>query len=438
MIIFPAAIPAAFFEEVVMDHSHHQPINPLPLDQLVADALHYLDKLGYSRRSRRRYRTIWKQLIEFSREHDLGKHYEPALAHRFIEAVRQPGGVALDRCIGWRRHAVHGVRVLGDFARDGYIKRRRTDLQKIKIPPALKKPLRDYERYALDRVHLRSTTLEGRVREITLFLDVLRSRNVKTFDQVQPDDITAFVTSRAHLTARGVSRAVSDVRQFLRYLLLRGIVQRDLSQVLPTVRVPQDAAIPSVWDTELVTQLLNVVDRSSPRGKRDYAILLLACRLGLRLGDIRALTLDDLHWEDAVVEIRQRKTQEPLLLPLTNEVGEALIDYLKSGRPQSSHREVFLVARPPFKPFSDNSRLHHIVTHWRQLAGIKFRSAQHHGLHSLRHTLATQLLQNETPFYVISEVLGHARARSTLIYAKADVEALRGAALDTEEACHVE
>ena len=227
------------------------------------------------------------------------------------------------------------------------------------------------------------------------------------------------------------------MRSFLQFLLRRGILQRDLGPALPTIRVPQDATIPSVWDPELLVQLLNAVDRSSPRGKRDYAIFLLACRLGLRAGDIRTLKLDDLKWEAATIEITQSKSLAPLCLPLTEEVGEALIDYLKSGRPQTDHREVFLTLTPPFLPFRGNSNLYHIVTHWKQLAGIHFRTKQHQGLHSLRHTLATKLLREQTPIHVISEILGHATTASTLIYAKAEVETLRTAALDPEEVPHV-
>ena len=144
---------------------------------------------------------------------------------------------------------------------------------------------------------------------------------------------------------------------------------------------------PSVWHPELVAGLLGAVDRSSAKGKRDYAILLLACRLGLRAGDIRTLKLEDLHWDESTIKITQAKTDEPLSLPLTNEVGEALIDYLKSGRPQTTHREVFLKVRPPFSPFTEN-HLYHIVTYWRLLLGITFRSSQKRGIHSLRHTLA--------------------------------------------------
>jgi len=112
-----------------------------------------------------------------------------------------------------------------------------------------------------------------------------------------------------------------------------------------------------------------------------------------------------------------------------------LINYLKSGRPQTGRREVFLKLNPPFAPFSQDNHLYYIVKYWKQLAGIQFPTQQRHGLHSLRHTLATQLLQAETPFHVISDILGHATMASTLIYVKADVETLRSAALDTEEVC---
>jgi len=180
---------------------------------------------------------------------------------------------------------------------------------------------------------------------------------------------------------------------------------------------------------------LEAVDRSSAKGKRDYAILLLACRLGMRVGDIRTLKLDQLHWDDSTIELTQSKTGGPLRLPLTNEMGEALIDYLKSGRPQTAHREVFLKVNPPFAPFTGNN-LHHIVTYWRLLAGIRFRTPQKRGIHSLRHTLATRLLQKGTPFTTIAEILGHTSLESTRIYAKADVEALRSVALDPEEVNH--
>jgi site-specific recombinase XerD len=345
---------------------------------------------------------------------------------------------------GWRQHAVFGVKVLADFAKNGYVERAFADVDAIHLVSAMQNTLRDYVEYCKDRLHLRPGTLYVRTRELTILLDFLYSKKARTLDQIQARDLSEFISCRADLPLLGkirrdhwlqpktVARIVSDMRSFLRFLAMRGILQKDLSVELPKIRVPRDATIPSVWDQELIVRLLGAVDRSSPKGKRDYAILLLAGRLGLRAGDIRTLKLDNLRWAESTIEITQAKTSTPLTLPLTNEVGEALIDYLKSGRPQTAHREVFLKAKPPFDPFRQDTHLHHIVTYWRELAGIRFRTPQKRGIHSLRHTLATRLLEKGTPFTTIAEILGHTSLESTRIYAKADVEALRSVALDPE------
>lgn len=156
----------------------------------------------------------------------------------------------------------------------------------------------------------------------------------------------------------------------------------------------------------------------------------------MRSSDIRALNLDHIDWAAETITFTQVKTGMPLRLPLTGEVGNALIDYIKSVRPKTQYREVFLSLRPPFRPFSKNAHLHHIVTYWRQLAGIHFKSPQRHGLHSLRHSLATHLLEDDVPFSVIADILGHASMSSTMIYAKASVESLRQVALSVQEVGH--
>jgi len=419
-----------------MDQSDRPLSANLPLERLVSSALGQLKQLGYSRRSLYRYRTIWKHLADFSRQEELGNEFSENLTIRFLDEYRIRDGELVEPEEGWRRHIVFATKVLGDFARHGHIKRPLTNLDSIKLLPAMKKSLHDYEHYCKDKLYLRPWTIHSRITGLTIFLDFLGSRKVKTLDQMQALDLSEFVSSRNHLKPTTVARIVSDMRSFLRFLTLRGILQKDLSLELPTVRIPKDAHIPSVWDRELIVKLLGAIDRSSAKGKRDYAILLLACRLGLRDGDIRTLTLDNLNWEDAKIEITQSKTNTSLTLPLTEEVGEALIDYLKSGRPKTTYREVFLKLNPPFEPFGRHN-LYHIVTYWRQLAGITFRSEQHRGLHSLRHTLATRLLQEETPFHTLGEILGHATLESTRIYAKADVEALRSVALDPEEVSDV-
>lgn len=419
-----------------MGQAKHQVAGRRPLDRLIDKALKELTRIGYSSRSLRRYRTIWRHLVEFSRQGDLRNGFSAELATSFLAAYRIRDGENLTRTNAWRRHAAYGIKVLDDFSRDGRIERWRTDMQRIQIPSAMKKPLRDYEQYCKERCHHRSSTLQERVREIAIFLDFLGSRDVNRLSQLQATDLSAFVTSRQRLRAKTISRIVSDLRMFLRFLTARGIIRQDLRHALPRIRTPRYATVPPVWDQALLKRLLKAVDRSSPMGKRDYAMFLLACRLGLRPGDIRSLTLDSLDWDAAVLEITQSKTSRSLRLPLTDEVGEALVDYLRHGRPPSHHREVFLHLQAPFAPFRYGSHISDRLKFWRQQAGIRFHTEQRHGLHSLRHTLATQLLQQDTAFPVIADILGHATTTSTLIYAKADVEALRRAALDVGEVRH--
>ena len=420
-----------------MEDSTRQVSSDLALEHVIAGAVSELERLGYSRRSLNRYCAVWRHFVEFYLDSDVIDEYCKDIVVKFYRRYRMLDGERLKPGGGWRRHIEMALKVLEDFARDRHIERAIIDMQRIKVPARMMKTVRDFEQYCRDRRHLSPRTLCDRMRDVAIFADFLGSRNVTSFDQVQSADISAFVTSRHHLAAKTVSRIVSHVRAFLRFLLLRGSLHRDLSHVLPVVHIPSDATVPSVWDPELVIRLLEVVDRSSPKGKRDYAILLLACRLGLRVGDIRTLTLNNLKWETATLEITQSKSLAALCLPLTEEIGEALIDYLRSGRSPSDRREVFLTLTPPFRPFASTDNLYRIVNYWKEIAGIHFRTPQRHGLHSLRHTLATQLLHEQTPFHIISEILGHATTASTLIYAKSDVETLRTAALNTEEVRHV-
>lgn len=408
----------------------------LALEPLCQSAARELLMRSYTIRTLNRYKRVWEQLADFARAQGQPAVYSRDLALRFEEAFGLRDGEVLKEGQRWRRHLVFGIKVLDDFARTGTISRFAVETTGLRVPSGMHKALREYEQYARERRHLRPNSLAERMRSIAVFMDFLRTRGLETLDALQAEDLSAFVRSRTAWRQRTVAGVSCSVRLFLRYLFMRGILPRDLSAAIPTVRLASNAKVPSVWEPELVEQLLAAVDRSSPKGRRDYAILLLAARLGLRLGDIKALTLDNLHWTTSTIEIVQNKTGEPLVLPLIEEVGTALIDYLRAGRPPVGHRHLFTNLTPPFEPICERARLHGVVAYWRELAGIKFKTPQRQGLHSLRHTLATRLLGAQTPFPVISAVLGHASPATTFIYAKADVETLRIAAIDPEEVCH--
>ena len=410
----------------------------LPLDELTFSALSQLQVLQYDQRSIRRYQTVWRKLLIYAQQRNYkGKLREQLivdfLAHHNIDPQLPVGSNN-----GWKLHAEYGLTLLWSYARYGYFERGNQDATRLNTPAAMKKSLQDYKKYCEDERQLRPSTVAQYLRQVGLFLDFLSKRDVKCFNQIAPEDLSDFVYSLSHYRRKTVASTVSDVRGYLRYLFYKGKLSRDLSDLLPGVYFPQKDSIPSVWDKELLAQLLEKVDRRSPRGKRDYAILLLACRLGLRSAEIKTLTIDNIDWVTESITFNQAKTGLPLQLPLTNEIGSALIDYLKFVRPGTHHREIFLRLLPPIKPFSQDNHLYEIINYWRTLAGIRFRSPQKHGLHSLRHTLATQLLEDDVPFSLIANILGHASMNSTMIYAKASVESLRQVALSIPEVEHVD
>lgn len=420
-----------------MSQSDEHLICNTPLPLLVSQALDKLNQLGYSRRSMRRYRLVWEKLIAFSQDSDFGNTLSGELAVSFIKAYDDERTFLPELHMSWQRHIPFMTSVLVYFAKHGDIKRYVTDMQQVQIPETMKKVINDYEHYCESRRRYRPSSVRAVMRDIMLFVDFLGERNTINLEQITAQDLTDFISARGHYSPRTVSRLVSALRLFMQYLYTQGLLTKDLSQMLPIVRAPRDASIPSVWEPELINKLLSIVDRSSPRGRRDYAILLLACRLGLRVGDIRALKLDNLNWNEASIDIVQCKSQAPLSLPMTDEVGEALISYLKSDRPASQYREVFLKLRAPFDPFPDDNRLHDIVSHWRYTAGISFKSKQHCGLHSLRHSCASHLLAQGVPLKTIADILGHASSHTTRLYAKADIDGLRSVALAPVEVQHV-
>src|ERR1700730_11338299 len=238
----------------------------LQLGRLVSDAVVEIEQLGYSRRSRNRYRAIWKHLIEFSHQKNLGNEFSADLAARFLEEYRVRDKQVDGPGDGRRRHVAFSVKVLAEFGKTGRIQGAVMEVQAIHLVPTMQHTLRDYEQYCKDRLHLRPSTLHRCTTELTIFLDFLHSRKARTLDQIQAADLSEFVSCRDHLQPETVARIVSDMRSFLRFLTMRGVLQKDLSAELPKIRVPRDATIPSVWDQELLVRLLGVVDRSSAKG----------------------------------------------------------------------------------------------------------------------------------------------------------------------------
>ncbi len=244
--------------------------------------------------------------------------------------------------------------------------------------------------------------------------------------------VGAFVATLAGYQAKTVEQKLGALRSFLRFASAGGLVDAACLVAVPAARSSKQARIPSVWNPGEVARILEAIDRDNPCGKRDYAIILLITRLGLRGVDVRRLEFADFDWPGNRLLVTQAKTGHRVQLPLLKEVGWALIDYIRHGRPACDCPQVFVRHMAPIGPFSDQDHLHQILVKHARAAHVPVSEKRRHGMHSLRHTLATRLMEGGTPVEQIADILGHQSVRSTGVYLKSSLGLLARCALDPD------
>jgi site-specific recombinase XerD len=238
--------------------------------------------------------------------------------------------------------------------------------------------------------------------------------------------VTAFVRRHAPRCGRALAaQMVTALRSFFQFAQLRGLTASNLAAVVPAVANWEKSGPPKHLLPEAVQRVLTTCKRSMVKGKRDYAILLLLSRLGLRAGEIVTLQLEDIDWANAELTVRSKKGNGWARLPLSADVGRALTRYLKV-RPPSSYRNVFVRGYAPYTPFGTSSSVSTVVRKAIKRAGVKSART---GAHVFRHSLATEMLRRGTSLDEIGRVLRHRHPDSTAIYAKVDFGALRELAL---------
>lgn len=237
-----------------------------------------------------------------------------------------------------------------------------------------------------------------------------------------------------HLRRKTIAALRSCLADFLCFLAASGRTPRSLADRLPRYRHVRHESEPHLWTADEIRRVLAVIDRESATGKRDYAMILATARLGLRISDLRHLELGDLDWRARKITIVQHKTGRALSLPLLDDVGWAIIDYVRGGRPATDCRKVFVKHRHPFGTFGNASSVASRLSVHAARAGIVFPPGRVCGMHSLRGALAVAMIGNGTPIPVVSAVLGHASSDTTqAYYLRFDTERLRCCALDVED-----
>ncbi|WP_421701072.1 tyrosine-type recombinase/integrase [Aliiroseovarius sp.] len=299
-------------------------------------------------------------------------------------------------------------------------------------PPRLEPPLdmspravlkREYETYLRVQRGLSEDTIYHCLRFYDRFLTAKFGPDLGDLNAIRPDDITGFILRlREKQNAPRDKTGPSHLRNLFQFLFWSGKTERNLSNAVPKARQPKPTGIPRYLEPEEVNRLIKVVRDHKKTGRRNYAMLMLIARLGLRAPEVTAIELDDIDWRAGEILIRGKRQLHDRM-PMSAEVGVAIVDYIKNER-RGPERALFVSVKPPFKRFKDAQILRWILRDAYDATGIRPPQA-YIGTHILRHSLATDMLRKGASLAEIGDVLRHRSAMTTTIYAQHDVDTLR-------------
>ncbi len=393
--------------------------------ELTDAAAGHLKSWSFSSQSLSNFRSIWRDLERYMKAKKIS-HYNASIGSEYLaQTIGTSDCKLLSR---WNRGRIRIITALSDFSETGTIR-----LRKIQKPPiVLNGPvgniMTEYIAHSKNLRNLADETVRTYQLYLSIFLRYLNESKISSLEEFTPALVIGFVRSLEEYSVITRRLILLKTNQFLKYLYEHGLIATDYSKIAAKGAFVRQPKLPSFFSSQEIQKLLNAIDRANPNGKRDYAMLLLVAMLGLRCSDVSNLKFDNILWERQLIILNQKKTKETLELPLLPDIGDAIIEYLKYGRQQSSLPYIFLRQVPPYQNMDDNI-LNSIIKKYLNRAEIKY-DERRHGPHALRHSLATQLLAKETPLPVIAGILGHSTSDSTMNYLRVDVNSLRKCALE--------
>jgi integrase len=384
---------------------------------LIDGCRRYLRKNSYSNDRIQTYESLWRNgIIPFMNEKGL-TNYSLEVSQQFMDSIAQRGFINAHQ-----RDRIRSVQVLDDFLDLGYVRKRRT------IPvehPLLGEIGMQMQKHIENLQSLRFSKITVNRNRVYLhrFLTHLGRCGVENVNEIQDQHVFGFLSS----PETNNRHVISTLRVMFRFWHNQKITEKDLTGSLTFFKTRRREKIPSYYNKDEISRFEVTIDRTSGLGKRNYAILLLASRLGLRASDIVELKFSNIDWKNNEIRLCQYKTGIPIYLPLLSEVGNAIIDYLKYGRHNSDLQNIFLSQRPPYLAITATT-IGAMVSRIIAKSGIEV-AGRHHGSHSLRHSLASRLLEQEVTMPVISEILGHSTSQTTMAYLRIDMTSLMKCAL---------
>ena len=383
------------------------------LPDLISELEQELLRLGYTKGSMTFYRRRWNQLMAYAE--DRGEcYYTEQLGMDFLKEFFGVTQEDFSRTLPQAEtQEIRVIRMVGDFQLHHAVLRRYLKHKEILTTPFFV-DIRSRFQSSCEKKGYSQVTTEHYVKQSSYLMDYLAAQGMNDFTAVTLDTVNAYIRTLAGFSYKTVEQHICSLRAFFRFLYQEGIMPDDLAAKMPMVKARKQTAIPSVWTHEELKQLVGAIDRGSPKGRRDYAIILIACRLGLRCTDIKNLCFENFNWTEKKICFTQSKTGQPMELPLVPDVGWAVIDYLRYGRPKVDSSRIFVRHMAPFLPFAEGDHLDQLIRTYMVKAHIPMRG-KHRGMHSLRHTMASVLLEKDTPLPVISDIIGHLATTSTAV-----------------------
>ena len=389
-----------------------------------------LTELQYKPTTIRRYWTEWNRFAEYLSNNSIFRISTQIVHDYFYERYSIKFDAPAQEHTRNMRGTIRALWTLIEFQQSGIIYRR-IPAKEHKWPDCYEKPISDFmkviaETMAVSSVRQYRSHLES-------FSEFLVNNRCTAFNNLTPELICSYWESRKHLRKTTLAYDTYVLRKLFDFLYENGYCTVDYSVFVPNVKVNSKGQIPSFYTTDELSTLLKMVDRSSPIGKRNYAILLFAIRYGMRVGDIRTLTLSSFDWANSKFSFTVSKSPDKRMeFDLLPDVATALIDYFQNGRPKTDCKYVFIRHNAPYEEFGKDNNLHSIISKYMNMAEFADFNHRKHGLHSMRHSIAGNMLRNGVPMPTVSEFLGHSSTETTMIYTKISLDQLSICALEVD------
>ncbi len=394
------------------------------VDQVIA---YLTSRLFFSPLTLAGYRRAWRRILEYMIESQIDQ-YDKEVEKRFLH--HEFGDRGKRDLSQHERFRFNGAMMLTQFQEtsriDLPVSTRKTQ---ILFEGPLGQLIIEFLDYKRNEERLSMIRLHCYERNLFRFYQFCHERRICSISDIDLVTLLQFINSMDSKKSTPIYTALSTLRGFMKYVFNQGFSVIDYSIKIPKYKSVNQPKIPSTYSKKEIEKLISSIKRSSAMGKRNYAIILLAAKLGLRASDISRMRFENLHWDNSTISMQQVKTGKMLNLPLLPDVGNALIDYLKYGRPESKEPFVFLTGRPPYEPFSTSNVVTHVVQRAFIKSGINIKGRKF-GSHSLRHSLGFRMLEESTVLPVISEVLGHKSTESTRYYLRIDLRSMQQCMLD--------